>query len=548
MRLRHRLIVLVLISILPAFLTLLYGVWFARQERAEQVGEEALRLAQFTAGELDRIINSVESQLQVVTAVPGLESDLPTCNAFLARLAEESGSILSVGIADASGQVDCIAPFKPNINIKDRPYFQDAFRSDQFVIGTAVHSHSTGRTVLPLAHSFKDASGVQSVIAAGLDLTWLSEYFAARVLPKDSVLVIADRNGTIIVRAPIDSTIVGTTLMPSTAWMLAAEKAGTGEFTGRDGIERIAGFIPLADTPKGLFVAVGIGKQAALADLNVAALQSMLLLLGLLGLSFAIASVGAIRFLEEPISRLSQIAARWKSGDLRTRADMPERHSEFYQLASTFNDMAQGLETREADLEEAVKSQKLLIDELNHRVKNTLAVVQALAAQSIRGATTTDQGLKALNSRLSALAVAHDLLTEKHWQGAELSAVVSKVLAPHLPHDGRRIRLAGPSIELTPKQSISLSMAFHELSTNAVKYGALSKPEGYIDIGWRREGSGQVVISWAERGGPTVADPVRRGFGITLLESGLAQDLEGVVELQFEPDGVQCRLMFPYGR
>ena len=548
MRLRHRLIVLVLISILPAFVTLLYGVWLARQERAEQVREEALRLARFTAGELDRIISSVEGQLDVVAFVPGLKSDLGTCNAFLGRLAEQSGSILSVGIADETGHVDCIAPFKPDVNIKDRWYFQEALRDDQFVIGTAVRSQSTGRTVLPLAHAVADADGKRSVIAAGLDLTWLSEYFAARALPKDSVLVIADRGGTIIVRAPIDHKIIGTSIMPSTAWMLAAEKAGTGEFTGRDGIERIAGFVPLAETPKGLFVAVGIGKAAALADLNVAALQSLALLLGLLGLSFAIASIGAIKFLEEPISRLSQIAVRWKAGDLRTRADIPERHSEFYQLASTFNDMAQGLETREADLEEAVKSQKLLIDELNHRVKNTLAVVQALAAQSVRGAASTEEGLQSLNSRLSALAVAHDLLTEKHWQGTELSAVVSKVLAPHLPQEGKRIRLSGPRVELTPKQSISLSMAFHELSTNAVKYGALSNPNGYVDIGWRRKSPGAVEINWKERGGPTVAAPVRRGFGITLLESGLAQDLEGVVELKFDADGVQCRLAFSHGR
>ncbi|HEX7943681.1 MAG TPA: PAS domain-containing protein [Phenylobacterium sp.] len=187
--------------------------------------------------------------------------------------------------------------------------------------------------------------------------------------------------------------------------------------------------------------------------------------------------------------------------------------------------------------------QHLLINELNHRVKNTLATVQSIVAQTSRDTSGPDLR-QALEGRLLALSAAHDLLTRSNWEGADLPDVVARALAPFRGAAQARVSFDGPSALLRPQQALAISMALHELGTNAAKYGALSTLSGQVEVKWRREGS-DVEITWRESGGPAVAAPTQRGFGSRLLERGLAQDLRGTVELTFPPSGVRCRITAP---
>jgi len=186
---------------------------------------------------------------------------------------------------------------------------------------------------------------------------------------------------------------------------------------------------------------------------------------------------------------------------------------------------------------------RLLVNELNHRVKNSLATIQAIAAQSFNGARALDEAQEAFSSRIVALAEAHDLLTQENWEGAELHDVAGRVASLHGGSD--RFALSGPSIRLSPKTALSLSMALHELATNALKYGALSKPEGRIRIAWDlapETGAARLDLTWVERDGPPVSVPTRRGFGSRLIERGLAAELSGSAAIDFHPDGVVCRI------
>jgi len=191
----------------------------------------------------------------------------------------------------------------------------------------------------------------------------------------------------------------------------------------------------------------------------------------------------------------------------------------------------------------AEERQVLLINELNHRVKNTLASVQSLAMQTYRNAEPNTSADGAFIERLHALARVHDLLSETAWEGASLADVVGQTLAPYVEQAGR-FTVSGPVVQLIPNAAVTLNMAFHELATNATKYGALSTPAGRIDIAWRTEG-GDVAIDWRETGGPSVAQPTRRGFGSRLIERGLARELGGEARFAFEPAGLVCHIRAP---
>lgn len=186
---------------------------------------------------------------------------------------------------------------------------------------------------------------------------------------------------------------------------------------------------------------------------------------------------------------------------------------------------------------------RLLVNELNHRVKNSLATIQAIAAQSFNGTHSLSQAQEAFSSRIVALAEAHDLLTRENWEGAELHDIASRL---SLLHGGvARFDLVGPSIRLSPRTALSLSMALHELATNAVKYGALSCPEGRVTVAWGLApgpGAERLDLTWTEKNGPPVKPPSRRGFGSRLIERGLAAELSGEAVIRFEPTGVICQI------
>ncbi|SDA12511.1 PAS domain S-box-containing protein [Methylobacterium sp. UNC378MF] len=209
------------------------------------------------------------------------------------------------------------------------------------------------------------------------------------------------------------------------------------------------------------------------------------------------------------------------------------------------------IEVRDISEEKAAaERQRLLLNELNHRVKNTLAIVQSIAAQTFRG--QTDQTARAVfDARMAALSNAHNVLVEDNWESASLRSVVDRALAPHLlaEIDGERFQLQGPDARLHPKVAVTLTMALHELMTNAAKYGALSTPEGQVAVTWSLRdldvGRQQLDLLWEERGGPAVTPPTRKGFGSRLIERQLPLEFDGSAALTYAPAGLTCQLHIP---
>lgn len=199
-----------------------------------------------------------------------------------------------------------------------------------------------------------------------------------------------------------------------------------------------------------------------------------------------------------------------------------------------------------SELVQANEAQKLLINELNHRVKNMLATVQSIAMQTQR--STPDAFNERFEARLMALSRAHDLLTRRQWAGVGLRELLAQAVSPFIGETECMIRLDGPDRMLSPRTALALAMVVHELVTNAAKYGALSQRSGRIGLQWSiaaDNGAERISLTWIEKGGPAVQNPKRRGFGSRLIERSIGKDLDGKAELQFLPDGLQCSLAFP---
>ena len=191
---------------------------------------------------------------------------------------------------------------------------------------------------------------------------------------------------------------------------------------------------------------------------------------------------------------------------------------------------------------------RLMNNELKHRVKNTLSMVSAIASQTLRGAEST--AAATFQHRLEAFGRAHDALTAETWASASISDVVHTALRPHRT-GAERFRIGGPPMVITAKHAISLTLALHELATNATKYGALSNETGKIDVAWDLvegdAGQRQFHLVWRESGGPPVTQPLRRGFGSQIIERVLPAEFDGEVRVSFEPDGFHCHLVTAVG-
>jgi two-component system, chemotaxis family, CheB/CheR fusion protein len=203
------------------------------------------------------------------------------------------------------------------------------------------------------------------------------------------------------------------------------------------------------------------------------------------------------------------------------------------------------------DITEAVRNERqlrTLVQELNHRVRNILAVVSAIANQTVARHPSPADATASFLGRVQALGRSHSLLARERWGDVALADLIRAELEPHMDGDPGRLRQDGPDVQLKPKAALTMGMMIHELATNAVKHGALSVPEGKVAVTWAREGldgTAALVLRWAESGGPTVEPPRRNGFGTQLLSRQVQHEWGGVIDTEYAPDGVRVTLTLP---
>lgn len=553
MNLTVRLLLLVALAVLPVLGIAVYNEHALRQSREAEVRAEVLRLTTQATAEMRQIIEGVQrlaatlSQTSVVQEASTGPAAAQACADFLVKLRREFPGDIEVGVAKLEGDVVCTSRGTTNAGRVVGSHLRRAADTGSFVVG-GYGAGRGGERFLSFAYPIRNSEGQTiGAVLPGLGLDGLTRRLRERFAGLEVTLSMADRDLTYLLRLPSDGTgLVGKPAPPESQRLASLADKGPFEVGGNANARFIAAIASLTMSPDSagrpdLLVAIGLSRDAAFAPIDAATRRSVVLLITSFALALIAAIVGGRYFVKAPMQGLLSAAVRWREGDYGQRIEV--QGGEFGELGTALNSMAGEIERRE-------QLRATLINELNHRVKNTLTTVQSLAAQSLRG-KEPEQAQDAFMGRLFALSKTHDVLTRENWGFAALREVIDEVTRPYREHGSDRFDIAGPDLNLQPSTALSLSMAVHELCTNAMKYGSLSVPAGRVAITWEVAPVAEaehLELRWQESGGPSVSEPRQKGFGTRLLERAIARELNGSVEIRYDAGGLVCLINAPLPR
>lgn len=544
--LTQRLLALTLVASLPGIAALAYSSLDLRNTRYNEVRSEALRNTMFVVSEVDQIFSGIEGALHAVSQASEIRAGDPAiCADFIARARARLQPITSILILNTDGTARCYSEGDtPRINLSDRYYFREALATKTFAIGDYTESLVSGKHIVPLALPVVSGDSVEYIVAAGLNIEWFGRQLRDRGMAKGSAVTIVDRNGIVIAREPGGEKYVGTSF-PARYMSMLSGLPGTRDMTDFDGVDRVVGFVSAPETPFGLYVSSGVSRVEAFAPIDRALRNSLLLFMIGTAVAFVMAWLVGESIIRRPLMQMVATAEAWRRGQDKARTGIVNRSDEIGILGQTFDHLMDENEQREEEREISEARREILMHELAHRVKNTLATVQSIASLSFRN-SQGPEALRGFHERLQALVRSHDLLTRRNWENADLLEVAEAALAPVREDHAHRFSLKGPRVDLTSSTVVPIAMIFHELCTNSMKYGALSNNDGKISVEWSAEPHTRgVLVStvWREQGGPPVKPPEREGFGTRLIKS-LSQQLGGDVEVDYPPSGLVCKLHF----
>ena len=555
MSLTTRILLLVLLALAPALAIQGYNEYALRGSRDAAIRVDAFATARGVGQTLAQLADGIHQALEFASEDPSVRARDPVaCTAYLRRAAARMPSVLAFALAAPDGRVICnsrgAAP--GSYGMGDRGYHHDAMARQGLVMGGYARGKATARDSIHFAQALLDEDGsTVGVLSAAVDLEWMGGRLRQALRFDNTSITLVDRDGLILVRHPDGEGWIGKPLPPERVEILTGRGEGVRVAPGFDGRERVLAAVRPAGAAADTWLIVGRDRQVAFADVDEATWRGITLILLGAVLAVAAALVAGRAFIRRPLSGLLRAASAWQRGDLAARTGM-SGSTEFGRLGEKLDAMATSLQGNEERLREEIRRgrdmqerQVTMLHELNHRVKNTLATVQALARQSTRGGEAPGERLEA---RILALSKTHDLLTRDDWSGASLRAVMEGEIGPYRGGDTRFV-LEGPDVDLPPRHVLSLGMTLHELATNAAKYGALSVPGGDVRVTWRVDRTGDSAralhLDWVENGGPATAAPLRRGFGTRLIAVSVERELDGTVGLDFAAEGLRCAIVVP---
>lgn len=542
--LSRRLLVLTTVALLPALTVLGFNEYALRQSREAEINAYVLRLGQLATLEMMRIVTGAGALMVAVANTTLIEDDdSAACTSYLRRLQSHLPQLSVISIIDRDGALHCTtgdAAQEQQIKADDR--LRAALSQQLVAVGEYIETPQ-GPALQIGARVDGDDGETDGYVVVALSLSYLGELLRQREFPPGSTLTIADRTGTILAREPFPERFVGTQIPEAFMSLVEGTEPGARPVVGQDGTHRIIGYYP-ATSPLGLYVSAGVARDEAMKPVDEATSRGLALTVAGGIFAYVLAWLFGKGFIGDPVRRLTQSISAWRSGDRTARTNMPADASEISAVGAAIDSLLDELEQQQQAREAAEHHRDLLNAELEHRVKNLLAAVQALASQTFKSGSITDDALHAFSGRLSALSNAHQILTTAGWRSADLRAVVRAAITLFDGDDAGRFVLQGNTLSLRPPAALGLSLALHELCTNAVKYGALSVPGGTVSILWGVR-NGRFEFSWTESGGPPVTPPTRLGFGSRMIQQVLAADLDGEVTVEYRASGLICTIACP---
>ncbi|MDR7124276.1 HWE histidine kinase domain-containing protein [Pseudotabrizicola sp. 4114] len=535
---------------LPTILIIILNLMTMRQEREAEMHDQALRVARAAALEVDRIIGGAEAVLHTIVARPvSSQSNDSDCAAFLANVVVALPQLLDLTLIDASGHVWCSSSAPPHrVYLGDRSYFSDALAQNGRVVGEFTEMRVAQGIGLPIAIPAGAGSGLNGGVAvAMLDLTWLAERLKERAIKDLGSLTVADRNGRILTREPFPERFVGTVIPDDYLPLVTALRAGTKDMVSQDGTRRIIGYLPATGEPaQGLYISAGLSTETGYAAINQLTWRGALIGTAGIVAAFVLANITSNVFIRQPFKKMIATIEAWQRDEVTQRTGMGADLAEFGRAGRALDAFMDLLTSARAKRREAEQQRELLMHELDHRVKNLLATVQAVARQTFRGADP-EAASRIFAERLAAMGGAHKLLMNNPWQSARIRDLILAAIAPFEDSREPRFALSGPQFEIDAKAAMAISMGLHELCTNAAKYGALRERSGRIVVSWQITDAPEpdFALTWEERNGPTVTAPTHKGFGSTMIEQVMAMQINGQVTMTYEPSGLHCRITAP---
>lgn len=499
-------------------------------ERSRLVGEAA-RAAERIAADLDQTLNGYIAILESLATTPALaEDDLATVYRQAVAALRPRG--LYAFLHDAAGRqlfntrVEFGAALPRGV-VFDEP----GFLEKRPFISDVVVGHVAKRFVMAVSVPVRRGNKVRYVLGLSLDPELMKELLDRQKLPPEWRGTITDRKGIVIARTVLHDQFLG---QPLKEPALRVQLGGASQGMDLEGRAVIWGSAPsrVGDWLVSVSVPVDLVDAAARdALLSYVLIVAAFTCVGIAG------AVGVARVITKPLDLAAKAAKAMGEG--RAVEFEPTVVAEANAIGETLVEAAQLREQAEQQI-------LLLMREVNHRSKNMLAVVQAIARQMPSG--DPKLFVRQFSDRIVGLAASQDLLIESNWQGVRVADLVRSQLSLFRELIGTRIEISGPPIRLQPPAAQAIGMALHELATNASKYGALSDAKGRVHVSWRLEGAGEnraFVLEWVEKEGPPVKPPERHGFGHTIMVAMVEKSLDAAVEVDYPPTGLVWRVRAP---
>jgi two-component sensor histidine kinase len=512
----------------------LFGGYFAYRVVSEsaQQDEAAVRERLFLMrSAIDQRIEKVIVELQVLANSPDLQSgDLERFKSHAAETSRLIGGI-TVLLCDRDGNqflnTRSLAPGAPIPKRQNLEALRRAWDTKAPAVSDLYPAVVDAKPVVSIEVPVIVAGEVRYMLTAGIVSTTFSDVMDQYV-PEGAIGSIIDRNGVLVARRPLGEGLVGKPTIPEVARQIGAAAAYWIPAISREGLPTYTSL--LRSDLTGWSASLAVSRQAIDGPV-----RRTLILFTVLGIVALLLGLAFARLLAERFLHSFAVLQRHVRL-LGSRQAVTPVHGPIAEI----NAMDETLYEVANHLGEIMKRQEVLLGEINHRVKNTLATINAIARLTRTSSASVPEFVEGFQDRVFALARAYDLLTRTDWTGADLGSLVETTLAPYARSN--RIRIEGSPVALRPKFALAMAAAVQELTTNAAKYGSLSNANGTLEVCWREE-RGAVRFDWVESGGPPVTVPTRRGFGTKLIQDLLANETGWTVDLDYAASGLRCHIL-----
>ena len=525
---RGRLVLLTISLLVPALLSMGFLLARADRESRGQLYQQLVTTARALNGAVDRQAATGVSVAETLATDQALiNGDWAGFHARALRAMQHRSGWIVVADADGQQVVNTLVPYgRPLPRIKRTPDEARAYAAGRSKVSDLLEGPVAGKPVITVGTPIT-VKGRFYVLSYVVDSASFTSVFRQQRVPERWVATLLDNQRRVIARSRLNEKFTGALASKDMEENLRRSTEGVNKSVSLEGVPTMVAYTRSPQTGWTLVVAIPRDELASTVNRSVALGTGVFLLLLGLGIWLALVYSGRIN---QDMRRLVLDASAIGRGE----ALPPAPGDSLEEIAAVHDAL------RTASQELPAREEGVMINELNHRVKNTLATVQALARQTF--AKTEGAPLNVFTERLIALSGAHDLLTRTGWREADMAALVEASLGAHVD----RVDRAGPAVALAPHTAVGLSMVFHELATNSAKYGALSAPSGRVELTWRRDPATDTLsFVWRDVGGPPVTPPTALGFGTRLIESSIRREQKGEARFDFQVDGLIFEASLP---